>query len=129
MKKVFLFIAILVAATSCKEQFHFVYNATINGDADGGVNVSFPDGSIDLKGDADLKFHYGNDTTAKVLLGIDQIKADKKLSKAYVAAQSDFEKQFNAAAASGTYLLNVDAYCYEELTGLRVEFKKTLTNR
>lgn len=121
MKKIFLFFAAAMVAalclTSCNDKnLNIIYDVTISGDADGEVEVSFPNGQLNLDGKTDLAFHYGNAVTYKPLLG----------AEAIVNKAAD---DFSAAATSGSYYLHVKGYVTEPVSSLKIEIDKVLTNR
>ena len=67
MKKILIgLMAILTSfmITGCKDPVAgIMYDVNIDGNAKGDVVVTFPNGNLDLNGDATLAFKYSNDTT------------------------------------------------------------------
>lgn len=129
MKKLFLILASLLLIASC-EEYKPTYRADVKGDADGKVAVVFPDGSLDLNGKAELKFHYGNDTTKVVKLSNDaSLLEDKNLRATTAYADAYTDKIYATTEAGGTYYLEIDLYFLEPTTGNEVHTHKVLTNR
>jgi len=143
MKKIFFTLLLAVAMafsfTSCKTQenvsFGVVYNVQLTGDGDGQVAVTFPNGSFDMNGDADLAFKYSNDTTsllkASKALTAEQIEEDgtKDEKQALTNVNGWLDQNFGATAASGTYDVRVQGYVKETLTGVIIAVDRRFTNR
>lgn len=144
MKKFFAIMLMafaLVGFQACKENngVSVVYNIAVVGDADGDVTVTFPNGSLELNGQAAVDFAYTNDTTKVVnvfALG-DEPMFDYVLGEALEsndAEVKDAAEKVEATlvsvnAASGTYYLHVSGFAKETLTGLIFAIDREFTNR
>ena len=129
--------ALLACATSCKDSaFSFEYSFTIDGHANGDVSVMFPGGDLDMKGGSELEFNYGS-APADVLFSksmpsytIQELKNSDRQNYKKVGklVEDNYEAQFKATSAGGTYYLHVVGVVRERLTGLEVKIDKVLTN-
>lgn len=148
-KFLYLFVAALVslaftACNSCTSNNDlkpgFVYSLDANGDAAGHFDVAFAQGAFDINGDADFVFKFSNDTTAVLLqkandaVPLDAILLSKSIDNAtqYDAAlRTDawLNEQLQITEYSGTYLLHIEGYVKETLTGIKFEVDRTFTNR
>jgi len=148
MKKLSLILSTMLCVvmslvlTSCdteseNAQFGIVYNVTVDGDADGNVNVTFPNGKFEMNGDADLAFVYSNDTI-QALQGLNVLTAEEIIAfndanqlAALNAVNSWVDETFTVSAtqAGGTYDVVIKGYVKETLTGLVIAIDKRLTNR
>lgn len=141
MRKFFiLFVAafvLLACTTSCKDsEFSFEYSFTIDGHADGDVSVAFPGGGLDMKGGSELEFNYSSIPTNAIsyesmpLYTVQELKASNKQNYNEIGelVEDNYEAQFKATSAGGTYYLHVVGVVRERLTGLEVEIDKILTN-
>ena len=129
--------ALLACATSCKDSaFFFEYSFTINGHANGDVSVMFPGGDLDMKGGSELEFNYSSAPTDAIFYKsmpsytIQELKDSDKHSYNEVGklVENNYEAQFKATSADGTYYLHVVGVVRERLTGLEVKIDKFLTN-
>lgn len=141
MKKFILVFAavlgLLACATSCKDSaFSFEYSFTIGGHANGDVSVMFPGGDLDMKGGSELEFNYSSAPADAIFYEsmpsytIQELKDSdrhnyKKVGK---LVENNYEAQFKATSAGGTYYLHVVGVVRERLTGLEVKIDKVLTN-
>lgn len=133
MKKVFMIFIALIAmmsVTSCeKESFSVVYNVTIMGDAEGDFTLVFPDGSLNLKGESNLDFKWGNGGEGEsISLGDAFYSENVKVREAAFYVEDEIEK-FSASAARGTYYVHIVGYAEESVTGVKISIDKVLTNR
>jgi len=133
MKRILiLLLAAAMAATSCKGQLEFVYRADITGDADGHVLVSFPDGRLNINGDANLAFSYANDSlkTRQHFYTPEQINlsTDKKRGEILQCAKP-YMDAFNVTSAGGNYDIYIKGYVTEKKTGITFNIDKRFTNR
>lgn len=110
-----------------------LYHVVINGNADGKVDVTFPDGKFAVDGATNLDFGYGNDSSfvksANIIpmtLGQAKMSADKNIRKV-----ADFAESYEVSATSteGHYYLEVDALFREPISGTDIHMHKVLTNR
>jgi len=126
-----ILVAVLMCMASCQSQFALVYNVCVNGDADGVVNVQFPQGYLAMNGTAGLQLQAGD----TVPLNATTTKADvlnsgkKKQVNALKDVNTFVQDEFNATAASGTYDLLIQGTVTETATGLTFSVNKRLTNR
>ena len=137
MKKFVLAIAAMFASlvmmTSCKETVNgFVYNVNVEGSANGDVVVTFPNGSLELNGQAGLLFAYSNDTTkvAKVVedglaLGAAAESQDEDVRAFATSVDNGFSVALKDAQAGGSFHVRVHGYAKEPNTGLVVLIDKT----
>jgi len=122
--------------TSCKQQFAFVYNANLEGDVDGKVNVEWKGGSLYSNGTAALDFEWTNDTSKlKVVMPMNLQEAYRtnadvaKEIESYLESFEIVSEQLDSAQAEGSYKLHVYGYIGEQATGIRVPFDYEFTNR
>lgn len=129
--------ALLACATSCKDSaLSFEYSFTITGQADGDVSVMFPGGGLDVKGNSELEFSYSS-APADILFSkstpsytVQELKSmPGNYAKVAEIAENNYEDQFKAISAGGTYYLHVVGAIYEQLTGIKIEIDKVLTNK
>lgn len=127
MKKIFgifMMAFAMFAMVSCDDPNQgFVYDVTVEGDADGIVNVTFPQGSLELNGQAGLAFKWSNDTT--VVFGVGEVADTEEAAEVTEEAQAPF----GVTAADGTYFIHVFGYAKEPITGMIVAIDRTFTNR
>lgn len=133
MKKILILLtAALLAATSCKGQLEFVYRADICGDADGHVLVTFPDGKLNLNGDANLAFTYANDSleVEQFFRTPEQVELQGDWRSENVMRQAmPYVDAFNVTSAGGTYDVLIKGYVTEKKTGISFKIDKRFTNR
>ena len=136
MKKFFLAIAVMLTAlvaTSCKDTVNgFVYNVNVEGNASGDVVVTFPNGSLELNGQAGLLFAYSNDTTVatkgaqdELPLGAAVESEDKDVREFATSVDNGFSVTLKDAEAGGTYHVRVYGYAKEPNTGIIIAIDKT----
>lgn len=132
MKKIFaIFVTIFMAfaMVSCKDVISgVVYNVNVDGNAKGDVVVTFPDGNLELNGEAGLLFNYSNDTTvvASNLLLEDAMKStDKKTSKFANNLNNGFNVAMKEAGAEGSYHVRISGYAKEPKSGIVIAIDKT----
>ena len=135
MKKFFLGIAAMLMAfmlTSCRDTVNgFVYNVNVEGNATGDVVVTFPNGSLELDGQAGLVFAYSNDTTLvkgvgdELLLGAAVESEDKDVRAFATSVNNGFSVALKDAQAGGTYHVRVHGYAKEPNTGIILAIDKT----
>lgn len=123
----------LLAACDPKE-YKPLYNINVVGEADGQVDVVFPDGKFAVDGATNLSFTYGNDTTvvfSKVGdFSVEQgIKSADKEVQRFANDVQGLDESISATSAGGTYYLVVDARYYDPITGTEIHTRKVLTNR
>lgn len=131
MRKILFTLCMCFALCSCHSQFGIAYGVKLQGDDDDQVQVTFPEGSYAMDGNATIALHVG-----------DSIPFGKVTTKAYVlehgsardlaalqAVSDSVTYQFDATAASGTYDLYLYGYVKETLTGLIFEIDRHWTNR
>jgi len=124
----------VVLLSSCKEKMGISYSVSANGNADGVVDVTFPDGSFQSNGNAAISFKWDNDTTNVVsnanVMTLEQAYAskDKEIVKAAGEIES-FVNEFNATSATGNYYIHLQGYVMETLTGLKVSIDKEFSNK
>jgi len=132
MKKILFALFGLIMAVSCKSQMEFVYSADVVGDADGQVLVTFPDGRFALNGNANLSFHYSNDSTKveSCIYTPEQVRlmGIKKAEPVLLGAEP-YMDAFNVTSAGGTYDIVIKGYVKESLTGITFQIDKRFTNR
>jgi len=142
MKKFFsicaLALALVFATTSCdptsnNNGLSFVYSVAATGDADGNVDIIFPNGDFNVNGTAALNFRWGNDTTSTKALATakcstleDALVSNDAQLQAFASA---LDSSFNVVAASGTYYVRIAGYAKEQVTGAVIAFDKEWTNR
>lgn len=129
--------ALLACATSCKDSaFSFEYSFTIDGHANGDVSVMFPGGDLDMKGGSELEFNYSSAPADAIFYKsmpsytTQELKDSNKqnYNKVGKLVENNYEAQFKATSAGGTYYLHVVGVVRERLTGLEVKIDKVLTN-
>jgi predicted small secreted protein len=138
MKKFLISLAIAFASflfTGCNDPVQgIVYDVNIDGKATGDVVVTFPNGSLNLDGDAALAFKYSNDTTivqtgkrAVAIKGLTNPELDtrKEVQQLYTTATQSFDVKLKNAEAGGTYFVHVHGYAKEPNTGIVVAIDKT----
>ncbi len=129
MRKFVLALAAMVASfmmTSCKDTVNgFLYNVNVEGNATGDVVVTFPNGSLELDGQAGILFAYSNDSTLVkktpedgLLLGAAVQSDDVKTQKFAAAVNNGFSVAFKDAETKGTYHIRVKGYAKEPNTGV-----------
>lgn len=137
MKKFFAIMAIaisMVAFSSCREKINLlIWNVEITGDADGAVDITFPNGELSLGNGTDFNFHYGNDTTVtnEVLFGAEEGEV-VTFGEALVSEDEEVKEAaelFSATALEGTYAVHFNGYVYVPLTSVRIQIDTTFTNR
>lgn len=141
MKKIlYLFVALtllVIGVSACTDDaFSFEYSFNIDGHATGDVDVTFPDGDLTLKGNAELEFNYASVPATKASLvqfhpaTVDELQTSAKKSYRHVADVflADYDAAFTAYAAEGTYYLHITGSVKEKLTGVEVKIDKVLTN-
>lgn len=141
MKKfmILLMAIAMFAVTSCKDTVNgFVYNVNVEGNAAGDVVVVFPNGNLDLGGDAKLLFHYSNDTDTTNVIDIaalDVVKDEVPLSAALDSEDKDvktfatavdggFSVALKNPEVGGSYYVRVYGYAKEPNTGFVVLIDK-----
>jgi len=137
MKKalsIIIALGMLVAFQGCKDaQMGIVYSVTAVGDANGDVDITFPNGEFRSSGKAAIDFKWSNDTTTAFranYLTLEQAYATN--DKEIVAAASEidaFLQSFDATAAKGDYYVHLKGYVKETLTGVTISVDKEFTNR
>lgn len=134
MKKFLLLIAGIMLLAACDE-YKPLYDISITGDADGMVDVSFPDGYFAVDGATNLAFSYGNaDSTVtfsnqpdfSVEQGIRS--ADKNVYR-FSYSVKELDSAISVTSAGGTYRLVVDARFYDPITETEIHTHKVLSNR
>ena len=136
MKKFFLAIAVMLTAfmaTSCKDTVSgIVYNVNVEGNASGDVVVTFPNGSLELNGQAGLLFAYSNDTAVNVrkaedgiVLGAAVESEDEDVREFANTVETGFSVALKDAQAGGTYHVRVYGYAKEPTTGITILIDKT----
>lgn len=141
MKKFLIFLVavfgLLACATSCKDSaFSFEYSFTIDGHASGDISVMFPGGGLDMKGGSELEFNYSSAPEDALFsksmpsYTISELKNSDRnnYNKVGKLVENNYEAQFKATSADGTYYLHVVGVVRERLTGLEVKIDKVLTN-
>lgn len=141
MKKIVFVLAMalaLIGAQSCKDNgINLIYDVTVTGDADGVVDVAFPNGTLVLNGDADVNFHYGSlaavDSTKVFGAAPEQTYALSEAVESEDAAirttANTLNEMFTVNATDGTYYVHFVGYVREPITGLQFNIDKELTNR
>lgn len=136
MKKfLFLIAGIMLLAACNNNDYKPLYNISITGDADGQVDVSFPDGKFAIDGATNLAFSYGNvDSTVTF-----SNQADFSVEQGIRSANKDvcrfandvkaLDDSISATSAGGTYELVIDAKFYDPITGTEIHTHKVLSNR
>lgn len=141
MKKLMILLMAIAmfAVTSCKDTVNgFVYNVNVEGNAAGDVVVVFPNGNLDLGGDAKLLFHYSNDTDTTNVIDIaalDVVKDEVPLSAALDSEDKDvktfatavdggFSVALKNPEVGGSYYVRVYGYAKEPNTGFVVLIDK-----
>ncbi len=112
-----------------------LYNISITGDADGQVDVSFPDGKFAIDGATNLVFSYGNADSTVIFSN----QADFSVEQGIRSANKDvcrfandvkaLDDSISATSAGGTYELVIDARFYDPVTGTEIHTHKVLSNR
>lgn len=138
MKKFLIYLATIFASflfTSCNDSVQgIVYDVNIDGKATGDVVVTFPNGNLNLDGDAALAFKYSNDTTivqmgkrAIAVKGLTDPKLDtrKEVQQLYTTANQSFDVKLKDTEAGGTYFVHIHGYAKEPNTGIVVAIDKT----
>lgn len=129
--------ALLACVTSCKDSaFSFEYSFTIDGHANGDVSVMFPGGGLDMKGGSELEFNYDSAPADAIFYKsmasytTQELKESSRpnYNKVGKLVENNYEAQFKATSADGTYYLHVVGVVRESLTGLEVKIDKVLTN-
>lgn len=134
MKKFLLLIAGIMLLAACDE-YKPLYDISITGDADGMVDVSFPDVYFVIDGTADLSFDYGNiDSTFTFSslpdLTVEQgIKSADKNVRRFSNDVKAIDDSISATSAGGTYKLVIDARFYDPITETEIHTHKVLSNR
>lgn len=137
MKKLFITLAALAALTltGCKAQWGVIYSVVADGDADGKVAVTFPNGAFNTDGKAALDFVFSNDTT-KVLKAYNAMTLEQGMRSGHKDTQEAalnvagwVDDMFKANAASGTYRVHFKGFVQETATGLTFSIDRTFTNR
>lgn len=126
-------VASLMMATSCKDTVNgFLYNVNVDGDAAGDVIVTFPNGRLELDGQAGLTFAYSNDTTLTVkntedglLLGAAVESENKDVRTFATSVNNGFSVALKDADAGGSYHIRVHGYAKEPNTGIIIAIDKT----
>lgn len=105
------------------------YNVDIVGDADGVINITFPDGLLVFNGDAGVDFHYGNAEANARLLTIDDAlqSYDPKIIQAAELASREFREAFDVTAASGTYDFTINGFVV--VAGIKIKVEGHYSNR
>ena len=147
MKKLMILLMAIAmfAVTSCKDTVNgFVYNVNVEGNAAGEVVVVFPNGSLDLGGDANLLFHYSNDTdTTNVIdiaaldevvdstfvddelpLGAALESENKDVKNFATAVNGGFSVALKNPELGGSYCVRVYGYAKEPNTGFVILIDK-----
>ena len=135
MKKIFILFAMMFAFmfTSCKDSVGgFLYNVNVDGSAKGDVVVTFPNGNLELNGDAGLAFKYSNDTTLvksgvkdEVLLGA-ALDSDKEETRTFATSVNNgFSVALKDASAEGSFHVHIHGYAKEPKTGLVIYIDRT----
>lgn len=138
MKKFLFGLAIVFAGlmfTSCNDTVNgFVYDVSIDGNANGNVVVTFPNGNLDLDGNVDLTFKYSNDTTivqytrnSTTIKGFADPATDdrKEVQELNNAVNESFGVRFKDAEAGGSYCVHITGYAKEPTTGIVIAIDKT----
>ena len=137
MKKFLIAIAMVFAAfmlTSCKDNVGgFVYNVNVDGNAKGDVVVSFPNGNLELDGNADLRFAYSNDSTVvanrsygeAMPLGAAMESEDENVQEFAASVNNGFDVALKDAAAGGEYHVHIYGYAKEPITGFVIAIDKS----
>lgn len=131
MRKILFTLCMCFALCSCHSQFGITYGVKLQGDGDGQVHVTFPEGSYEMDGNATIALQVG-----------DSLPLGKVTSKAYVlehgsarelaalqAVSNSVTNQFDATAVSGIYDIYLYGYIKETLTGLVFEINRHWTNK
>lgn len=139
MKKVFIALAMMFAAlllSSCNETNGggFLYDVNVDGNAKGDVVVTFPNGSLELDGDANLVFKYSNDTTIVKYGATNEAVADlvdpevdnrEEVQKFAATANQGFNVALRDAQAGGEYHVRIHGYAKEPNTGFVIAIDKS----
>ena len=131
MRKILFTLCMCFALCSCHSQFGIAYGVKLQGDSNGQVQVTFPEGTFAMDGNATIALQVGdslplgNVTTKAYILEHGTAKEIAALQ----AVSDSVTYQFNANAASGTYNLWLYGYVKETLTGLIFEIDRHWTNR
>jgi len=129
--------AMLACATSCQDSaFSFEYSFTIDGHANGDVSVMFPGGDLDMKGGSELEFNYSSAPADAIFYKsmpsytLQELQESDRANYVKVAGlvEDNYDAQFKATSAGGTYYLHVVGVVRERLTGVEVKIDKVLTN-
>jgi len=134
MKKIFSILAIVCAIlsmSSCKTNSQLVvWNATVNAQGEGKVNVTFPTGGFVADGNATVTVHSTNDTTAvPAVLFAEEVLANPKAFTAEQVkfakfATAKFEDAYSVTEVEGTWSVDIEAYALQPETGLYIVIKK-----
>lgn len=129
--------AMLACATSCQDSaFSFEYSFTVDGHANGDVSVMFPGGDLDMKGGSELEFNYSSAPADAIFYKsmpsytLQELQESDRANYVKVAGlvEDNYDAQFKATSAGGTYYLHVVGVVRERLTGVEVKIDKVLTN-
>lgn len=123
----------LATMTSCKDTVNgFLYNVKVEGSASGDVVVTFPNGNLELDGNAGLVFAYSNDTTLVarnaedgLLLGAAVESNDKDVRTFATSVNNGFSVSLKDAQAGGEYHVRVVGYAKEPNTGIVIAIDKS----
>lgn len=136
MKKFILAIAAmlisLVTMTSCKDTVNgFLYNVKVDGTATGDVVFTFPNGNLELDGQAGLIFAYSNDTTVVapadggLRLGAAVESEDKDVRTFATSVNNGFSVALKDTEAGGEYHVRIVGYAKEPNTGIIIAIDKS----
>jgi len=146
MKKFLLFAVIALIAvtafTSCDKDkkdngFGIVYSTNIDGEGEGQFQVTFPQGSVAMNGNATLNFLISNDKSILTAATVtkDQILTSGDTEKIKVLNQcadfiaTQYAIQDVDTEGSGTYDFWIKGYIMEKMTGLKFEINRHITNK
>ena len=127
---------LLACTTACTDNaFSFEYNFDVVGHATGDLEMTYPGGSLGMKGSAELSFDYASAPATKSLSAyspatVEELRASGKKNLGHVADVflTDYYSAFTASSAEGTYYLHITGSVKEKLTGVEVKIDKVLTN-
>lgn len=140
MKKIISVIAglaIALAIVSCDTpQFGVKYTVIADGDANGKVALTFPDGVFKADGTAAIDFKWSNDTSVvfrtNLFTPVDEVRniyTDRKSLKAVDYVEQWIDDTFKATAAEGDYYIHLKFEVQETATGIKISGERTFSNR
>lgn len=139
------FITILVAViamfsiTSCnscsnESKFGIQYSIATNGKTDDAVSVDFVNGHFDITGAANYNFKWASDTThlstTNNVYKLDEALKMNDIEVVNAASRANewLEESIKVTSFTGHYLVHIEGYIMETLTGLKFEVDRTFSN-